>query len=128
LVEGGWGVDALVDGVAVFRGELLVELAGVFSGDRGHFGGEKAGDEAVFVGGPDLAVAAEEAGSGGVFSDAAEGAVDETVYEPLEAYGDFQHGAVEAFGFSVDDAGGDEGFADAYVGGPLGAMGEEVLD
>ncbi len=54
LFFGGCGVDALVDGVAVFGGEFGVELAGVFAGDGGHFGGEQAGDEAVFVGGPDL--------------------------------------------------------------------------
>ena len=60
-----------------------------------------------------LAVAAEEGGAGGLFADEAEGAVDEAVDEPLEADGDFEHGAVEAFGDAVDDAGGDEGFADA---------------
>ena len=103
-------------------------MAGVFAGAGGHLGGEEAGDEAVLVGGPDGAVAAEEGGAGGLFADEAEGAVDEAVDEPLEAYGDFHHGAVEAFGDAVDDAGGDEGFADTYVGGPAGPMGEEVLD
>ena len=128
LVLGGCGVDALVGGAAVLCGEVGVELAGVFAGAGGHLGGEEAGDEAVFVGGPDLAVAAEEGGAGGLFADEAEGAVDEAVDEPLEAYGDFHHGAVEAFGYAVDDAGGDEGFADADAGGPAGAVGEEVLD
>ena len=103
-------------------------LAGVFAGDGGHFGGEEAGDEAVLVGGPDGAVAAEEGGAGGLFADEAEGAVDEAVDEPLEAYGDFEHGAAEAFGDAVDDAGGDEGFADADFFRPLRAVGEEVLD
>ena len=128
LVLGGGGVDALVDGGAVFCGEVGVELAGVFAGEGGHFGGEQAGDEAVLVGGPDVAVAAEEGGAGGLFADEAEGAVDQAVDEPLEADGDFEHGAVEAFGDAVDDAGGDEGFADADFVGPVGAMGEEVLD
>ena len=94
----------------------------------GHLGGEEAGDEAVFVGGPDLAVAAEEGGAGGLFADEAEGAVEEAVDEPLEADGDFEHGAVEAFGYAIDDGGGDEGFADADFFGPVGAVGEEVLD
>ncbi len=115
LFRGGGGVDALVGGVAVFGGEVAVEFAGVAAGAGGHLGGEEAGDEAVFVGGPDLAVGAEEGGSGGLFADEAEGAVDEAVDEPFEAYGDFEHGAVEAFGYAVDDAGGDEGFADADV-------------
>ncbi len=74
----------------------------------GHLGGEQAGDEAVLVGGPDVAVAAEEGGAGGLFADEAEGAVDEAVDEPLEADGDFEHGAVEAFGDAIDDGGGDE--------------------
>ncbi len=115
LFLGGGGVDALVDGGAVFGGEVGVELAGIFAGDGGHLGGEQAEDEAVLVGGPDLAVAAEEGGAGGLFADEAERAVDEAVDEPLEAYGDFEHGAVEAFGDAVDDAGGDEGLADADV-------------
>ncbi len=34
LFFGGCGVDALVDGVAVFGGEFGVELAGVFAGAR----------------------------------------------------------------------------------------------
>ncbi len=128
MVFGGCGVDALVDGFAVFGGEVAVLLAGVAADAGGHLGGEEAGDEAVFVGGPDLAVAAEEGGSGGLFAYEAEGAVDEAVDEPFEAYGDFEHGALEAFGYAVDDAGGDEGFADGGVGSPLRAVGEEVLD
>ena len=75
-----------------------------------------------------MAVAAEEAGSGGLFACKAEAAVDEAVDEPLEAYGDFQHGAVEAFGYAVDDAGGDEGFADADAALPVWPVCEEVLD
>ena len=68
-----FGVDALVDGVAVFGGEVFVVEAGVFAGAGGHLGGEQAGDEAILVGGPDLAVLAEEGGAGGLFADEAEG-------------------------------------------------------
>ena len=93
LIDGGRGVDALVDGVAVFGGEFGVDLAGIFAGDGGHLGCEEAGDEAVLVGGPDLAVTAEEGGAGGLFAYEAEGAVEESVDEPLEADGDFEHGA-----------------------------------
>ena len=59
---------ALVDGGAVLRGEVAVELAGVFAGDGGHLGGEQAGDDTVLVSGPDLAVSAEEGGAGGLSS------------------------------------------------------------
>jgi len=114
LFFGGCGVDALVDGVAVLLGEVGVELAGVSAGAGGHLGGEEAGDEAVLVGGPDLAVAAEEGGACGLFPHKTQRPVDEAVDEPFEAYGDFEHGAVEASGYPVDDGGGDEGFSYAY--------------
>ena len=64
----GSGVDALVDGLAVLGGEFGVEFAGVFAGHRCHFSSEQAGDEAVLVGGPDATIAAEEGGTGGLFS------------------------------------------------------------
>ncbi len=37
LLRGGLGVDALVDGIAVLGGEVVVELARIFSGHRCHF-------------------------------------------------------------------------------------------
>jgi len=68
LFLGGCGVDALVDGFAVFGGEVAVLLAGSAADAGCHLGGEQAGDDAVLVGGPDLTVAAEEGGSGRLFS------------------------------------------------------------
>ena len=55
-------------------------------------------------------------------------AVDQAVDKPFEAYRDFEHGAAEAFGYAVDDGGRDQRLADADFGGPLRAVGEEVLD
>ena len=75
------------------------------------------------------AVAAEEGGPGGLFSDEAEGAVDQAVDEPLEADWDLEHGAAEALGDAIDDGGGDERLADADgLSTQLWPVGEEVLD
>jgi len=83
-------------------------------------------DKAVFVGGPDAPVAPQEGGPGGLFAYETERAVDQAVDKPLEAYRHFEHGAVEAFGYTIDDAGADESLADANFFGPLGTVSEEI--
>ena len=75
-----------------------------------------------------MAVAAEEAGAGGLFADKAERTGDEAIDEPLEADGHLEHGAVEALGDAVDDRRRDEGLPDTDLGGPLRPMREQVLD
>src|SRR6185437_5615895 len=58
------GVDALIGRVAVLLREFAIEFTGIFAGASGHFGSEQSRNEAVFVGGPDLRVAAEKGRSG----------------------------------------------------------------
>src|SRR5262249_24800846 len=60
LGGGGVDVDPIVDRLAERADELAVLLAGVAAGAGGHLGGQKPGDEAVLVGAPGLAVAAQE--------------------------------------------------------------------
>ena len=106
----------------------MVELAGILAGAGQHLGGQQAEDQAVLVGGPDRAVAAQEGGAGALFTAEAERAVEQSVHEPLEADRDLDQVAAEAGGHAVDHAAGDQRLADSGVPAPAGTVGEEVRD
>ena len=91
-------------------------------GARGHLGGEQSRGEAVFVGGPDGAVAAQEGSAGAFFAAEAERAVEQTIDEPLEADGNLEQLAAQLRGHAVDHAAGDHGLADGRVGAPIGRL------
>src|SRR5690606_23952822 len=66
LLPGGRGVDARVGGVAETLDQLRVQVARAASGDRDDLRREQGEDDAVLVGGPHGAVAAEEGGARGL--------------------------------------------------------------
>jgi hypothetical protein len=84
------------------RPRVPVVLAGVLAGDGGDLGGEQVHDQAVLVGRPHGAVAAQEARAGAFLAAEAERAVEQPGGEPLEADRHFAQPPAEAGDHAVD--------------------------
>ena len=78
LLRRGRGVDARVERSAELGRQLLVMLARDPCRSGRDLGGQQVHDRAVLVGGPDRAVAAQEAGAGAFLAAEAAGAVEQT--------------------------------------------------
>ena len=102
-------------------GELVVGSAGIAAGARGDLAGEQRRDDAVLVGRPDAAVAAQERGAGALLAAEAERAVEQPVDEPLEADRHFVEPAAEALRDAIDERGADDRLADRRVAPPTAA-------
>src|SRR4051812_8279376 len=85
LRRGGGDVDARVMGHAELGSEVVEELARIAAGLRHDLGREQAEDDAVLVGGPHRAVAAQERGACTLLAAETEAAREETVDKPFEA-------------------------------------------
>src|ERR1039457_4961068 len=83
LLPAGGRVDAGVGRVAQPGGKVAVMLAGCAPGDRGDLGSEQRQDDAVLVGGPDPAVAAQEGGPRALLSPEGDAPVKQPGHEPL---------------------------------------------
>ena len=105
-------IDAVGDRAAEFAGELGVELAGIAAGVRRDLGRQQRRGDAVLVGGPDRAVAAQEGGAGAFFAAEAQRAVEQAVDEPLEADRHLVELAAEPRRHAVDQLRADHGLAD----------------
>ena len=110
----GRGVDARVPGAAVLALQGAVALAGVLAVHRRDLGREQVHDEAVLVGDPDRAVAAQEGGAGALLAGEGAGAREQPVDEPLEADRRLGDAAAETRGDAVDHRAGDERLADRW--------------
>ena len=120
-------VDAPVDGRAEALGQLLVGGAGVAAGLGRDLRREQREQDAVLVGRPRRAVAAQEAGSGALLAAEADRAVDEPLDEPLEADRHLDQAAAERVGDEVDHRAGHERLADPRVR-PVARAAEQVVD
>ena len=69
----GRSVDALVGGLAELARQVAVEIARIAAGHGGHLGRQQREDDAVLVGRPDRAVAAQERGARALLSAESEG-------------------------------------------------------
>mgnify|MGYP003694100825 CR=1 FL=1 len=87
--------DAVGDRLAQLARQLGVDLTRIASRTRGDFRGEQRCDDAVLVGGPHRAVAAEERRARALFATESERAVAEPVDEPLEPDRDLEQRAAE---------------------------------
>src|SRR4051795_3280486 len=85
LRRGRGDVDARVMGHAELGGEVVEELARIAAGLGHDLGREQAEDDAVLVGRPHRAVAAQERGACTLLAAEAEAAREETIDEPFEA-------------------------------------------
>ena len=128
FVRGGGRVGALVDRLAVLAHEVAVQLAGVLPEARRDLGGQKAQGQAVLVGRPAGAVAAEERGPGALLSSEAELSREQPGHEPFEPHRHLEEPAPEGRGHPVDQAAAHEGLAHRGVGTPTGAVPVEVED
>ena len=108
----GRGVDARVVRRAELRGQIGVMHAGVFAGAGGDLGGQQVQNDAVLVGGPDRAVAAEEAGPRAFFAAEAEEPSNSPVGEPLESHRHLRQLPPQALHHAVDHAAADQRLAD----------------
>src|SRR3546814_132922 len=116
--------EDLAEGVA----QAAIVFGRIVAVARGEFGGEQRRRHAVLVGGPDRAVAAQEAGARAFLAAQAERTVEQTVGEPLEAHWRLVQLAVEPRGNAVDHAAADHGLAHGGPGAPLRAVAEQVAD
>src|SRR5205085_8565490 len=106
--------------------QALVVDAGILAGDGGDLPGEQVQDDAVLVGGPGAAVAAQEAGAGALLAAEAQAAVAQTGDEPLEADGDLAHLAPERARDPVDERARHQRLADRGAGRPAVAVRVQV--
>src|SRR5207245_7213117 len=86
LLGGGRGVDAGVCGLPEARGQVGVVLAGGTPGGCDDLGSEQAEQNAVLVGAPWAAVAAQEGRAGALLAAETDRTVEQARYEPLEAH------------------------------------------
>ena len=82
-------IDPAIERRPVGGLDLTVMNARVLPGPRGDFGGEQAKNQAVLVGGPNSAVAAQEARPGAFFTSETNRGVEQARGKPLEAHGHF---------------------------------------
>ena len=124
----GGGVDARVIRRAMLRGEFLVVNAGVLAGDGGNLGGQQAENDAVLVGGPCAAVAAQEGCAGAFLAAEAEAAIEQSAGEPLEADRHFQELAAETIDHAVDQCRSTPASCRLRQRRPLRPVGQQVVD
>src|SRR6266702_5218813 len=96
-------IDARVMGHAELGGEIIEELTRIPAGLGHDLGGEQTEDDAVLVGGPHRAVAAQERGPCTLLAAEAEAAREEAVDEPFETNRRLDQLAAELFSDAVDD-------------------------
>src|SRR5205085_3272838 len=108
--------------------QFIEQLAWIAAAARRHLGGDEACDQAVLVGGPYRAVAAQERGAGAFLAGKAEIAAEQAVDEPFEADRRLHQPAPEFFGDAIDDRAADHAFADRAVAPPARAMREQIRD
>src|ERR1035437_7095915 len=80
----GRRVDPLVTWITELTGELLVGFTRITTSARSDLGREESGNNAVLVRRPDRPVAAQERGSGALFTGEAEAAREQSVDKPFE--------------------------------------------
>src|SRR5438045_9006858 len=95
---------------------------------RKELGCEYIHDEAVLVGRPGQAVAAQERRAGALLAAETEAAVEETVDEVLEADRDLDELAADLPGHAIDEGARHQGLADGGAGVPGRPLGEEGGD
>src|SRR5690606_39089715 len=98
----GGGVDPLVDGGSEALLQRAIVLTRVPAGNGGDLRGEQGEENAVLVGRPDRAVAAEERSAGALLSPKADGAIEQAGNEPLESNRNLVQPATEILGYPVD--------------------------
>src|SRR4030095_13811026 len=90
------------------RRQRTIVLTRVLVRARGDLRGEETHDETVLVGGPDGAIVTEEARSRALFAAEARRSIEKPGDEPLEAHGDLDQPAAEAFHDAIDHAAADQ--------------------
>ena len=108
-------------------GQLVVGGTGVASGLGRDLRRQQREQDAVLVGRPRPAVAAQEGGARALLAAEAQRTVDQPVDEPFEADGHLDHAPPERLRDLVDHARGDERLADARVR-PVAPAAEQVVD
>src|SRR6185437_14971848 len=86
------------------------------------------GDEAVLIGDPDTAIAAQEGRAGTLLADEAERAVQQSGHEPLEAYGYLVEPPTQPRRHPIDHAAADERLAHSHVLVPVRPVREQIID
>ena len=102
--------------------------AGGAPGHREDLRGQQREDDAVLVGGPHRAVAAQERGARALLAAEADRGVDQARHEPLEAHRHLEQLPAEVCHDAVDEARGDHRLAHLRARRPVRAVPEQVGD
>ena len=84
--------------------------------------------DAVFIGGPGRAVAAQEGRARALLARKSERSAQQAVHEPFESDRNLEHLAAEFGGHAIDHAARHHGLADCRILAPSGAIREKIMD